>query len=276
MDYATTQSTIYQLMNMRQLISKPKNWCQGEETVRVAVRLDEALRIVGGDETAYQPNIGENNVYPGDLSRGQIPETAWFIRQAMNEIAPEFGGLIYKWNDAPGRKHEEVLGLIDSAIVLVRRELDQILETESSFDMSNVELNRWADRDGGQLCAMTALSQKLGYTVLTDMPYEVDPGLAAFVNLLNDRASDKSRQLLASRLKYLPNTGRTDICDLISKVFFPKSIWGYGYEEESIGIMDCKSRKQLAGVYESLSERFIEPDGVAFFCYRLQHTCCGA
>ncbi len=140
MDYAITQSTIYQLMNMRQLISKPKNWCQGEETVLVAVRLDEALIIVGGDGTAYQHNIGDNNVYPGDLSRGQIPETAWFIRQAMNEIAPEFGGLIYKWNDAPGRKHAEVLSLIDSAVILVRKELNQMLAAESSFDMSNVDL----------------------------------------------------------------------------------------------------------------------------------------
>jgi hypothetical protein len=265
MDYATTHNTIYQLMTARKLLSKPENWCQGDYTNENEARLDEVLDMVSGDNTPYRHNIDSNNVYPGDLNRGQIPESVWFIRQAMNKIAPEFGGMVFKWNDAPGREHEEVLNLISSAIDLVRKELDRILSSHDGFDISGVELNRWAGRDGSQLCAMTALSQRLGYATLTDIPHEVDPGLAALVNLLNDRASHISRQLLASRLKYIPNTGRTDICDLISRVFFPKSIAGYGYEEEVDALTDCESREELADEYASLSGRFKKPDGVGFF-----------
>ena len=262
MTYENIQKTIYKLLNLREYLAFPQNWGQSDNPDKNACTLSEAFHAVGVDRAAYENNVDEDNVCPGDLNRGQIPKPVWFVRQAMNQIAPEFGGLIYRWNDAPGRPHEEVLKLITSAIELAKIERAQNLASDDAFDMSDIVLHRWADRDGSQLCAMTALSQKLGYTNLTDMPKEVDPGLAALVNLLNDRASDKARQLLASRLKYVPYSGRTNITSLICRVFLPKVIQGYGYPGEVKFFAQCNTRDAFSHAYASLSERFIEPDGV--------------
>ena len=263
--YATTQQTIYHLRSIHKLLSRPESWCQGESRDETAFTLYEAFHAVGVDCAAYQEHVDENNVYPGDLNRGEIPETGWFVRQAMNAIAPEYGGLIHKWNDAPGRTLWEVLDLIKAALALAREELAQILSSDDGFDMSGVVLHRWADRSGSQVCAMSALSQKLEYRPLTDIPKEVDPGLAALVNLLNDRATDKARQLLTPRLRYLPNMGQTNVCALVAQVFFPKSIFEYGYRDEADAIAACDSRKALAEAYDSFIGRFTEPDGELLF-----------
>jgi hypothetical protein len=262
MTYENIQKTIYKLLNLREYLAFPQNWRQSDNPDENASTLSEAFHAVRVEHSAYQHNLDEDNTYPSDLNRGEIPEPVWFVRQAMNKVAPEFGGLIYKWNDAPGRTHEEVFDLVTSAIDLAKNELTQILASDDTFDMSDIVLHRWADRDGSQLCAMSALSQKLGYTDLTDMPKEVDPGLAALLNLLNDRANDGARQLLASRLKHVPYSGRTNITSLICRVFLPKLIKGYGYAEEVEFLAQCNSRSAFSHAYASLSERLIEPDGV--------------
>ena len=174
------------------------------------------------DNTAFLNNQDGEGVYPGDLDRGDIPEPTWFVRQAMNQIAPEFDGLIYKWNDAAGRTHQEVVDLITSALGLARVELAELLKSSDGMDLSRVVLTRWGSIYGDTLCAMSAVSQMLGYYPLTDIPEEVDPGIAALVNLLNERANDETRQLLIHRLVHIPNTGRTNICSLISDVYFPQ------------------------------------------------------
>jgi len=262
MDYATTQDTIFNLRTIHQLLAKAENWRQGHAAMEKAARLDEAVQMVCENRAAYQHNLDRNNVFPGDLDRGQIPEHAWFLRQAINSVAPEFGGLIYKWNDAPGRTHEEVMEVISSALELAKRELREILASEDGFDMSGVVLHRWSKRDFSQLCAMTALSQKLGYPIPSDIPREVDPGLSALVNLLNDRANDKTRQLLASRIKHLPNTGRTNICFLIGRVLFPLLIQRYGHFGEDIGpILERDNPQDFAQAYAALCERFLLSDG---------------
>ena len=133
-------------------------------------------------------------------------------------------------------------------------------------------LHRWADREGKKLCAMTALSKKLGYTILTDIPKEVDPGLAVLVNLLNDRANDKARQLLISRLDHIPNTGRTDICSLIADVFFPQALEDNGFEAEANAIANCKGRRAAIKEFSSLGKRFLKTDGVGYLasgCFTL-------
>ena len=56
----------------------------------------------------------------------------------------------------------------------------------SNQNPNMIVLHRWADREGKNLCAMTAISKKLGNFPLTDAPEEVDSGLATLVNLLND------------------------------------------------------------------------------------------
>jgi hypothetical protein len=262
MSYAEIQNTIYYLRKVHRVFLAPKTWGQGYDINSPMLRLDETFEFVGVDIVAHEENSLDCGEYPGDLERGKIPDPVWFVRQAINAIAPEFKGLIHRWNDAPGRTHEDVMNLIASALDFARAELSQILSSDDGFDVTGLELHRWANREGDQLCAMSALSQKLGNKYLTDMPVEVDPGLAALVNLLNDRASDKMRQQLISRIKYVPNTGRTKLCNLISKCLFPCMIWDYGnFKEEVHVIMNCESEKDLPETYERVSRRFLEPDG---------------
>ena len=127
-----------------------------------------------------------------------------------------------------------------------------------------IVLHRWADREGKKLCAMSAISKKLGNFPLTDAPKGVDPGLATLVNLLNDRANDKARQLLISRLDHIPNTGRTDICSLIANVYFPQVIEDNGFEAEAKATANCKGRRAATKAYASLGERFLKSDGVGY------------
>ena len=261
MDYETIQTTIYKLLNIREFLSFPQNWCQGDDTDGNATTLSGAFDVVGVDTTEYQHHVNESNVYSGDLGRGQVPEPVWFVRQAMDKIAPEFGGLIYEWNDAPGRSHEEVTSLVASAIELAKAERQQLFSSDDKFDTSELALDRWGETDGSRLCAMSALSKMLGYKELTDMPWEVNPALAAMVNLLNDRASDRSRQLLASRLTSIPFSGRTSIRSLISRVFFPNVMIDYGYTGEVKALDGCVGQAAFGDFYEYLSERFTEPDG---------------
>ena len=261
MDYETIQTTIYKLLNIRELLSFPQNWCQGNNPEGNATTLSGAFSVVGVDTAEYQHHADKQNAFAGDLGRGQVPEPVWFVRQAINKIAPEFGGLIYEWNDAPGRTHEEVTNLIQASISLAKTERQQLFSSDAKFDTSDLSLNRWGYTDGTRLCAMSALSKMLGYKTLTDMPWEVNPALSALVNLLNDRATDKSRQLLASRLTCLPYSGRTNITSLISRVFFPAVMTGYEFTDEIRRLSECIGQREFAEVYEYLGERFMEPDG---------------
>jgi hypothetical protein len=135
MDYANTYKAIGQLINVYNIVSNPEYWCQMSETPEKAITINQAVNMVCGDDSAYQNNKDANGVYPGDLRRGQIPEAAWFVRQALNETAPEFGGLIYKWNDAPERTHHDILHLVEMAIDIAKGEYDRLLAVvEASAD----------------------------------------------------------------------------------------------------------------------------------------------
>jgi hypothetical protein len=127
MDYECTYKAIAQLINAYNIISNPEHWCQRKELKEMAVTLDQAVVMVCGDDPAYQHNTDANGVYPGNLQRGQIHEAAWFVRQALNKTAPEYGGLIYKWNDAPGRTHKDIMRLVELAIDIANDESDRLL-----------------------------------------------------------------------------------------------------------------------------------------------------
>jgi hypothetical protein len=127
MDYANTYKVIGQLIKMYDILSNPEYWCQRSETPENAITISQAIAMVCGDDTAFQHNIDTNGIYPGDLQRGQIPEAAWFVRQALNKTAPEYGGLIYKWNDAPGRAHQDIVHLVELAIDIASDEYDRLL-----------------------------------------------------------------------------------------------------------------------------------------------------
>jgi hypothetical protein len=64
--------------------------------------------------------------YRGELNRGQIPEPIWFLRQALKERS-EFSN-IGLFNDDPQTTHEQVIGLLKSAIELVEFEMKQSVQ----------------------------------------------------------------------------------------------------------------------------------------------------
>jgi hypothetical protein len=265
MDYANIQTTIFELRRIKNILSDPKNYRDIKSQYPTDITLNQAIEMVGIDETNYSQNLNEDGFYPGDLERGKVPEIAWFVREAIRNINPGFTGLIFEWNAEPARTHQQILDVVASASRLAFTELEQILESEESCTLSDTVLHRWANPAMGQLCAMTALSKELGYKRLTDMPKEVDPGLAALINLLNDRANDKSRQLLSKRLRYVPNTGPTDICLLIAKVLVPVLMETCSYEKAANLILECKDRSKLSGLYASLSKCFLGPDNMGIF-----------
>ena len=125
-----------QLMCARHLIKEQETWCQGKDRFREAHSLLDILSIVGADGS-YGHNRNKDGEYPGDLKRDEIPDAIWFVRKALNSIAPEFGGLIGKWNDAPRRKHKEVISLIDNAIRLVDYEHSLNLDGDEAPDTPN-------------------------------------------------------------------------------------------------------------------------------------------
>ena len=65
----------------------------------------------------------------GELNRGQIPEPFWFLRQALKERS-EFSN-IGLFNDDPQSTHEQVIGLLKSAIELVEFEMKQSVQHRS-------------------------------------------------------------------------------------------------------------------------------------------------
>jgi hypothetical protein len=132
MDYANTYKAIGKLVKMYDILSNPEYWCQMSKTPEKAITISQAIAMVCGNNTAYQHNKDANGVYPGDLHRGQIPDAVWFVRQALSETAPKFGGMIYKWNDAPERSHHEVLHLVEMAIDVAKEEYDRLLALEEA------------------------------------------------------------------------------------------------------------------------------------------------
>jgi hypothetical protein len=261
MGYQEIQTTIYKLMNIRELLLYPENWSQDIDPEGNGITLCGAFAFVGVDTTEYQQYADQDDSYAGDLARGQVPEPVWFMRQAINKIAPEFGGRIYEWNKADGRTHDEVVEIIDSSIMLAKVERYRLFISDARFDTSDLILDRWGEKDGSRLCAMSSVSKLLGYETLTDMPWEVDPALAALVNLLNDRGTDESRQMLVSRITSIPFSGRTNITSLISRVVFPNVLIDYGYRHEAQGLNDCIGQAAFADFYKYLSERLTKPDG---------------
>ena len=81
MTYENIQKTIYKLLNLREFLAFPQNWCQSDNPDENASTLSEAFQAVGVEHSAYQQYLDEDNAYPSDLNRGEIPESIWFVRQ---------------------------------------------------------------------------------------------------------------------------------------------------------------------------------------------------
>jgi hypothetical protein len=113
------RDAIYRLSFVRSFLNKPEKWCQGKDRFRDAFSLNDALVEAGVDDEPYKHNRDNNGDYPGDLKRSELPDAVWLLRQALNESAPEYGGLINKWHDAPGRTYDEVINLLVAATRLL-------------------------------------------------------------------------------------------------------------------------------------------------------------
>ena len=124
------------------LIRKPETWCQGKDRFRESYSLLGILSNVGVDRS-FGHNRNDDGDYPNSLKRDEMPEAIWFLRNALNNIAPEFCGSIGKWNDAPGRKHHEVFNLLGDAIKLIEYETskdsdgDEVPDTCSAMHQNN-------------------------------------------------------------------------------------------------------------------------------------------
>jgi len=128
MDYANIQTTIFLLRRIENILSDPNNYQDIERRYPADITLNQAIEMVGVDETNYSQNLNEDGFYPGGLERGKLPEIAWFIREAIRNINPEFTGLIFEWNAEPARTHQQILDVVASASRLAFTEFGQILE----------------------------------------------------------------------------------------------------------------------------------------------------
>jgi hypothetical protein len=238
-------------------------WGPGDERLIEANIISETYISLGDELLADCPNTDE--LFPPSWDKDQIPYELWIVRQALHDLAPEYNGMFRKWYEAPDRTKFEILKLLSIAFDVAKAKIYEIPDLfDEGADRETLVLHRYVDADGSQLCAMSALSKMLGYEPLTCNPDEVDPGLTALITLLNDRANERARQLLLWRLEYVPNTGRTKICNLIAKVFFPEAIFENGFEEEASEVYRCKGVRELTRIYASLGKRFLKPDGVGY------------
>ena len=163
--YTEKNRAVQLLMFMVFCLNKPEKWCQNKGSFPEANTLDEIFSMVGNSEEEETlrncPNTDE--AYPFNLSRDEISSVLWFVRQALKQIAPEFKGMVRKWHDMPGRTYNEVLQLVASAFDLAKIELNEMPDLFGEGpDRPMIVLHRWADIEGNKLCAMSAISKKLG------------------------------------------------------------------------------------------------------------------
>jgi hypothetical protein len=224
-----------------------------------------AGKVVAFEEVDINKNPNSCDAFPQNLGRDDIPHILWTVRCALSEVAPQNTEDIHKWLFSSARNKKEVIDLLLHAQNITKSKIDEIPDLFGEGPNRPIlVLHRNADKDGRKLCAMSALSKKLGYKELTDIPKEVDPGLSALVNLLNDRANNRARQLLIWRLEYLPNIDNPKICSLIADIFFPQIFSVNEYELECRAAYDCKGKRAKISVYSDLGERFSRPDGSGY------------
>ena len=69
MDYANIQTTIFELRRIKNILSDPKNYRDIKSQYPTDITLNQAIEMVGVDETNYSQNLNEDGFYPGDLER---------------------------------------------------------------------------------------------------------------------------------------------------------------------------------------------------------------
>ena len=117
--------TLALLIAGQQLLKDPSGWCKGSMKQGQRYCLNGALLKVGTPYQALPANYVSDHpmYYIGRIPRGAIPEPFWFLRQALSKTS-KFDN-IGRFNDDPDTTHQEVLGLLKSAIELVECEIKQ-------------------------------------------------------------------------------------------------------------------------------------------------------
>ena len=127
--------TLALLIAGQQLLKDPSRWCKGSMKQGQSYCINGALFEVGTPNCKMPHDYVSDDplYYRGDLNRGQIPEPFWFLRQALKERS-EFSN-VGLFNDDPETKHEQVIGLLKSAIELVECEMKQGVQ-DRSYDLA--------------------------------------------------------------------------------------------------------------------------------------------
>lgn len=109
----------------QRLLSDRTKWCKGSMKQGQRYCLNGALLKVGTPYQALPADYISDHpmYYIGRIPRGAIPEPFWFLRQALSKMS-KFDN-IGRFNDDPDTTHQEVLGLLKSAIELVECEIKQ-------------------------------------------------------------------------------------------------------------------------------------------------------
>ena len=123
--------TLALLIAGQQLLRGPNRWYKGSMKQGESYCINGALFEVGTPNYKMPDDYVSDDplYYRGDLSRGQIPEPFWFLRQALKERT-DFTN-VGLFNDDPATIHDQVLELLKSAIELVESEMKQCVQDRS-------------------------------------------------------------------------------------------------------------------------------------------------
>ena len=123
--------TLALLIAGQKLLKDPSGWCKGSMKQGQSYCINGALFEVGTPNYKMSDDYVSNDplYYRGDLNRGQISEPFWFLRQALKQETHYSN--IGLFNDDPDTTHDQVLGLLKSAIELVESEMKQSVQDRS-------------------------------------------------------------------------------------------------------------------------------------------------
>ncbi len=117
---ADPQPVIF-LIAMKELLSYPDRWTQGTTRSGDAFCVAGATWEVGVKMSGYETLDDNGNISP-DTDRSYLPETCWFVREAVRAHDPSYA-TVWEWNDAPERTHDDVMAVLDTAIDLCMADL---------------------------------------------------------------------------------------------------------------------------------------------------------
>ena len=120
--------TLALLIAGQQLLRDPSRCCKGSIKKGQSYCINCALFEVGTPNYKMPDDYVSDDplYYRGDLSRGQIPEPFWFLRQALKQLSDFTNIGLFNYDHET--THEQVLEILKSAIELVECEMRQSVQ----------------------------------------------------------------------------------------------------------------------------------------------------